>query len=110
MRTDEAREGAPVTDAAVVAAESVDARVAPRGSLENLSQAEIDKLLDTSQTGLYTLFRNCALAVLNSGSDNDNPKEIFERYRNFDVQIVRRVLEHIRLFKGDGGQLERVVL
>ena len=89
MRTDEAREGAPVTDAAVVAAESVDARVAPRGSLENLSQAEIDKLLDTSQTGLYTLFRNCALAVLNSGSDNDNPKEIFERYRNFDVQIVR---------------------
>jgi predicted Rossmann-fold nucleotide-binding protein len=78
-----------VTDAAVVVAESVDARVAPRGSLENLSQAEIDKLLDTSQTGLYKLFRNCALAVLNSGSDNDNPKEIFERYRNFDVQIVR---------------------
>ena len=78
-----------MADAAVVVAESVDARVAPRGSLENLSQAEIDKLLDTSQTGLYTLFRNCALAVLNSGSDNDNPKEIFERYRNFDVQIVR---------------------
>ena len=57
---------------AVVIAESVDARVGPRGSLENLSQAEIDKLLDTSQTGLYTLFRNCALAVLNSGSDSDN--------------------------------------
>jgi predicted Rossmann-fold nucleotide-binding protein len=89
LTTAKAREGAPVTDAAVVVAESVDARVAPRGSLENLSQAEIDKLLDTSQTGLYTLFRNCALAVLNSGSDNDNPKEIFERYRNFDVQIVR---------------------
>lgn len=68
---------------------AVDARVAPRGSLENLSQAEIDKLLDTSHTGLYTLFRNCALAVLNSGSDTDNVKEIFERYRNFDVQILR---------------------
>jgi predicted Rossmann-fold nucleotide-binding protein len=76
-------------EASIVVADSVDARVAPRGSLENLSQAEIDKLLDTSQTGLYTLFRNCALAVLNSGSDNDNAKEIFERYRNFDVQIVR---------------------
>jgi hypothetical protein len=76
-------------DASIVVADSVDARVAPRGSLENLSQAEIDKLLDTSHTGLYTLFRNCALAVLNSGSDNDNAKEIFERYRNFDVQIVR---------------------
>ena len=69
--------------------EVVDARVGPRGSLENLSQAEIDKLLDTSQGGLYPLFRNCALAVLNSGSDTDNAKEIFERYRDFEVQIVR---------------------
>ena len=67
---------------------------APRGSLENLSQAEIDKLLDTSHTGLYTLFRNCALAVLNSGSDSDNAKEIFERYRNFDVQIAAPRLGH----------------
>ena len=73
----------------VVIAESVDARVGPRGSLEILSQAEIDKLLDTSNTGLYTLFRNCALAVLNSGSESDNAKEIFEHYRNFDVQILR---------------------
>jgi hypothetical protein len=77
------------SETAVVVTDSVDARVAPRGSLENLSQSEIEKLLDTSQTGLYQLFRNCALAVLNSGSDEDNAKEIFERYRNFDVQIVR---------------------
>jgi pyrimidine/purine-5'-nucleotide nucleosidase len=76
-------------DTRVVVEESVDARVGPRGSLEILSQAEIDKLLDTSHTGLYTLFRNCALAVLNSGSESDNAKEIFEYYRDFDVQIVR---------------------
>jgi predicted Rossmann-fold nucleotide-binding protein len=89
LRTLPVREDAAAADAAVLVADSVDARVAPRGSLENLSQAEIGKLLDTSQTGLYTLFRNCALAVLNSGSDSDNAKEIFERYRNFDVQILR---------------------
>jgi predicted Rossmann-fold nucleotide-binding protein len=77
------------TASRVIVADAVDARVAPRGSLENLSQGEIDKLLDTSHTGLYTLFRNCALAVLNSGSDSDNAKEIFERYRNFDAQILR---------------------
>ena len=65
----------------IVVPESVDARVGPRGSLEILSQAEIDKLLDTSQTGLHLLFRNCALAVLTSGSDNANAKELFERYR-----------------------------
>jgi pyrimidine/purine-5'-nucleotide nucleosidase len=76
-------------ETSVIVPEWVDARVGPRGILENLSQAEIDKLLDTSHTGLYPLFRNCALAVLNSGSDSDNAKEIFERYRDFDVQIVR---------------------
>jgi pyrimidine/purine-5'-nucleotide nucleosidase len=69
--------------------EFVDARVGPRGSLENLSQTEIDKLLDTGQGGLYPLFRRCALAVLNSGAPTDNAKEIFDRYRSFEVRIVR---------------------
>ncbi|MFZ1101021.1 MAG: nucleotide 5'-monophosphate nucleosidase PpnN [Steroidobacteraceae bacterium] len=69
--------------------EFVDARVGPRGSLENLSQTEIDKLLDTGQGGLYPLFRRCALAVLNSGAPTDNSKEIFDRYRSFEVRIVR---------------------
>jgi len=67
----------------------VDARVGPRGSLENLSQSEIDKLLDTGQGGLYPLFRRCALAVLNSGAPTDNAKEIFDRYRDFEIRIVR---------------------
>lgn len=35
------------------------------------------------------MFRQCALAVLNSGSETDNAKEIFDRYRDFDVEIVR---------------------
>ena len=76
-------------ETSVVITDAVDARVGPRGSLENLSQAEIDTLLDTSAQGLYPLFRSCALAVLNSGSDSDNAKEIFEHYGNFDVQILR---------------------
>jgi hypothetical protein len=67
----------------------VDARVGPRGSLESLSQAEIDRLLDAGEAGLYPLFRRCALAVLNSGARTDNAKEIFDRYRDFDVRIVR---------------------
>jgi len=70
--------------------EFVDARVGPRGSLENLSQAEIDKLLDTGQGGLYPLFRRCALAVLNSGAPTDNAKEIFDHYRDFEIRIVRQ--------------------
>ena len=69
--------------------EFVDARVGPRGSLENLSQSEIEKLLDSGQGGVYPLFRRCALAVLNSGAPTDNSKEVFDRYRDFEIRIVR---------------------
>src|ERR1700684_1000444 len=82
-----ADQGARV-EATVTMPEFVDARVGPRGSLENLSQDEIAKLLDSSQGGLYALFRKCALAVLNSGADTDNAKEIFDRHRDFEIQIV----------------------
>jgi predicted Rossmann-fold nucleotide-binding protein len=68
----------------------VDARVAPKGSLELLSQEEIAKLLDSGQGGLYPLFRKCALAVLSSGSELDDPRSIFERHKDFDLRIVRR--------------------
>ncbi len=70
--------------------EVVDASVGPRGSLENLSQSEIESLLSSGGvSGIHALFRKCALAVLNSGSDNDNAKELFDRYADFDVAIVR---------------------
>ena len=69
--------------------EVVDASVGPRGSLEMLSQSEIDVLLGSGQGGIHPLFRKCALAILNSGSDNDNAKELFERYRDFDIRVVR---------------------
>jgi predicted Rossmann-fold nucleotide-binding protein len=69
--------------------EFVDAQVGPQGSLEILSQTEIDKLADSGRGGLYPLFRRCALAVLNSGAPTDNAKEIFDRYQDFDIRIVR---------------------
>lgn len=77
-------------ESSIVIPELVDARVGPRGSLENLSQSEIGKLLDSSQGGLYALFRKCALAVLNTGADTDNAKEIFDRYSDFDIEVLRQ--------------------
>ena len=59
--------------------DSVDARVTPTGSLENLSQMEVDRLLDTSRGGLYPLYRRCSLAVLNSGGETDDARAIFDR-------------------------------
>ncbi|MET0282474.1 MAG: nucleotide 5'-monophosphate nucleosidase PpnN [Steroidobacteraceae bacterium] len=69
--------------------ELVDASVGPRGSLELLSQSEIDVLLGSRDSGVHELFRKCALAILNAGSDNDNAKELFERYRDFEANLVR---------------------
>jgi pyrimidine/purine-5'-nucleotide nucleosidase len=74
----------------ILSSDMVDARVAPKGSLEHLSQQEIAKLLDSSQGGLYPLFRKCALAVLSSGSEIDDARAIFEKYRDFDLRIMRR--------------------
>ena len=68
----------------------IDARISPAGPMEILSKAEVSELLDTSQGGLYTLFRNCSLAVLNSGSQLDDGKELLERYRSFDIRVVQK--------------------
>lgn len=77
-------------EATIAVADAVDARVTPKGSLENLSQSEVAKLLDASQGGLYSLFRQCSLAVLNSGSEIDDAKLIFERFKDFEIRIARQ--------------------
>ena len=68
----------------------VDAQISPEGRLEVLSRSEVNRLLDTSQGGLYNIFRNCALAVLNSGLGLDDGKELLERYKTFDISILQR--------------------
>jgi predicted Rossmann-fold nucleotide-binding protein len=68
----------------------VDTLISPEGRLEVLSKAEVAKLLDTTQGGLYQVFRNCALAVLNCGSSIDDGKELLERYSNFEIRIIQR--------------------
>ncbi|MGB5717110.1 MAG: DUF4478 family protein, partial [Gammaproteobacteria bacterium] len=68
----------------------IDARISPAGRMEILSKAEVNELLDTSQGGLYKLFRNCSLAVLNSGSQLDDGKELLERYWSFDIRVIQK--------------------
>ncbi|MCG2584585.1 nucleotide 5'-monophosphate nucleosidase PpnN [Massilia sp. TS11] len=68
----------------------MDTLVSPEGRLEILSKAEVAKLLDAGQGGLYKLFRNCSLAVLNCGSASDDAKELLERYKDFDINIIQR--------------------
>ena len=51
------------------------ATVSPEGSLEILSAYEVKQLVELSHTDAYELFKNCALAVLNTGSTIDDTNE-----------------------------------
>lgn len=62
----------------------------PRGSMSQLSQFEVDRLKQSTNSELYRLFRNCCLAVLNSGVEEDNYENTFEPYKDFEVNLVRR--------------------
>jgi len=69
--------------------ESVNAEVRPEGSLEILSKSEIARLSDTGAGGLYSLFRVCALAVLNAGYGTDDTRQILEMNRDFSVEFIQ---------------------
>lgn len=66
---------------------TINASVSPKGSLETLSQREVQQLRETGSGSVYRLFRQCALAILNTGSHSDNAKTILEAYPNFEVKI-----------------------
>ena len=66
---------------------TVDAEVWPEGSLEVLSQAEAEQLRSESIGGIHRLLRRCILAVLNSGMEIDDARQVLERYRDFRVDF-----------------------
>ena len=64
--------------------------ISPAGSMDLLSQLEVERLKKTASSDLYQLYRNCTLAVLNSGSHTDNSKELLDKNKSFDVTVMRR--------------------
>jgi len=67
----------------------MDARIAPEGGLETLSRREANQLRDAGEGGLYELWRQCSLAVLNSGTPEDDVRKILSRHENFRIAIVQ---------------------
>jgi len=61
--------------------------VSPQSSLELLSINEMRWLIAQSQGEQHELIRRCVLAVLNTGSDLDNAREILAKYHDFEVKI-----------------------
>lgn len=60
--------------------------IRPTGGLNLLSQEEIYQLSNPS-ADLYQLFRDCALAVLNTDSNEDDAEQIFNLYSDFDIKL-----------------------
>jgi predicted Rossmann-fold nucleotide-binding protein len=72
---------------AVVRLPTVNARISPRGGLDILSRAEVARLRDASAGGLHDILRRCALAVLTTGSDSDDPRAAQLVYPDFNIQV-----------------------
>jgi hypothetical protein len=60
----------------------------PVGNMNLLSQSEVDQLQHTANSHIHSLYRNCSLAVLNSGSNTDDAEVIYDRYKSFDIQVI----------------------
>ena len=66
------------------------ARISPRGGLDILSRAEVARLQTASTGGLRELLRRCALAVLTTDSDSDDPRAAAARYPDFDIEVQQQ--------------------
>ena len=63
------------------------ASVRPVQSLDLLSQREMASLAAAGDE-IHQLFRRCALAVMNTGADVDDARELYDQYQDFEVKVV----------------------
>lgn len=70
--------------------ETVDAEVWPEGSLEVLSQVEMEQLRQHGEGGLHALLRRSILAVLNTGSNLDDTRAVLRKYQDFEVGFLQQ--------------------
>jgi len=73
--------------AAPAALPTANALISPSGGLDVLSRDEVARLRDASAGGLHDLLRRCALAVLTTGSESDDPRAAQFKYPAFDIHV-----------------------
>ena len=62
----------------------------PVGKMNLLSPIEVEELQHSAASELYLLYRNCSLAVLNAGSHTDDAEVIYQQYKDFKIDVLRR--------------------
>jgi predicted Rossmann-fold nucleotide-binding protein len=65
-------------------------QINPVGNMNLLSQSEIEQLQQSANSKIYQVYRNCSLAVLNAGSHTDDAEEIYQKFQDFQIQVLRR--------------------
>ena len=55
-----------------------------------LTQSEIEQLQQSATSTIYQMYRNCSLAVLNAGSHTDDAEEIYQKFQDFEIHVLRR--------------------
>ncbi|XKM13436.1 nucleotide 5'-monophosphate nucleosidase PpnN [Orbaceae bacterium ac157xtp] len=62
----------------------------PLGSMDLLAKVEVDMLKISANSELYQMFRNCSLATLNAGSKTDNTKELLDKFKSYEINVISR--------------------
>jgi len=61
--------------------------IRPQNPLKLLSQQEVSGLANSNKDTMR-LFRNCALAILNTDSEDDDAAQVFAEFSDFDIQVI----------------------
>jgi predicted Rossmann-fold nucleotide-binding protein len=65
---------------------STNAHITPKKNLRVLSKHEVTQICDTNSR-TYELFRRCAFAVLNCGSNSDDYLSSIEQFHDFEIRV-----------------------
>jgi predicted Rossmann-fold nucleotide-binding protein len=65
---------------------TINAQITPKKNLRVLSRREVSQICDI-KSKTYELFRRCAFAVLNSGSQSDECLSSIDQFHKFDIRV-----------------------
>ncbi len=65
---------------------TINAHINPKKNLRVLSKREVSQICDVS-SHTYELFRRCAFAVLNCGSNSDDYLSSIDQFNEFDIRV-----------------------
>lgn len=68
----------------------VNANVSPPKRMQTLSRDELTKICDARYSSQFAIFRQCALAVLNCGSNEDQGDKVLDTYKDFRIELLQR--------------------